>query len=335
MSLQNKTTIKKNSLLFGILTLLLTSITSIFSFEMAIVVFLTSTLFSTLHLFLTYKRYKDIENLYEKLNLAITKDFTIDFTDYKEGELYILQSEIQKLVSRLKEHTQILKQDKVDLVDFLTDVSHQVRTPLTSISLILSLLEDEKLSPFERKQRMKEIEKLLGQIEWLISSLLKLSKLDANVARFQQERVSIQQLIKNSIAPIEIAMELKEQKLVLLVDEEACFIGDISWSSEAIGNILKNCMDHTPIGGTLQIIGKENALYTEIIIMDNGPGISEQDLPHLFERFYKGKSSKEGSVGVGLALARKIIANQNGTIKAENIVPHGAKFTIRLYKTVN
>ena len=102
------------------------------------------------------------------MNLAITKDFTIDFTDYKEGELYILQSEIQKLVSRLKEHTQILKQDKVDLVDFLTDVSHQVRTPLTSISLILSLLEDEKLSPFERKQRMKEIEKLLGQIEWLI-----------------------------------------------------------------------------------------------------------------------------------------------------------------------
>lgn len=334
MNLSNKKGFKKSLLLCSILTTILTLVALYFSWKLAIIIFLNSLLFSCLHLSVTYKRYKDIENLYEKLNLAITKDLTIDLTDYKEGELFILQSEIQKLVSRLKEHTQILKQDKIDLVDFLTDVSHQIRTPLTSISLILSVLEDENLSSFERKQQMKEVEKLLGQIDWLISALLKLSKLDANVAKFQKEEVFVEQLICKSIAPIEIAMELKEQQLKLNIDSNCSFIGDIAWSSEAIGNIVKNCMDHTPIGGTIEIIATENTIFTEIIISDNGPGISEADLPHLFERFYKGKTSKEGSVGVGLALARKIIANQNGTIKAENVTPNGARFTIKFYKTI-
>lgn len=333
MNLQNNTGLKKSIVLFTFLTLSMSGIALYYSWKLALILFINSLLFSIAHLIITYKRYKDIEKLYEKINFAMTKDLSIDFSDYKEGELYILQSEIQKLVSRLKEQTTILQQDKIDLVDFLTDVSHQIRTPLTSITLLINRLNEEKLTPFERKQRVKEIEKLLERMDWLITSLLKLSKLDANVASFQQKQVSVQSLIQQSISPLEIAMELKEQQLKVSIEDNASFIGDLSWSIEAIGNILKNCIDHMPIGGRLEIYAKQNAIFTEIIITDTGPGILKEDLPHIFKRFYKGKVSKEGSVGIGLALARKIIAKQNGTIKVENRSSHGVKFTIKFYHT--
>lgn len=333
MNLQNNTGFRRSVLLFTFLTFSISGIALFFSWKLALILFIQGLLFSAAHLLITYKRYKDIEKLYEKINFAMTKDLSIDFSDYKEGELYILQSEIQKMVSRLKEQTIILQQDKVDLVDFLADVSHQIRTPLTSINLLINRLNEENVNPLEKKRRVKEIEKLLERMDWLITSLLKLSKLDANVASFQQKTVYIKDLIYQSIAPLEIAMELKEQQLNVTIEEDASFTGDLSWSTEAIGNILKNCIDHMPMGGLLEIQAKQNTIYTEIIIADTGPGILKEDLPHIFKRFYKGKLSKEGSVGIGLALARKIIAKQNGTIKVENRSPSGVKFTIKFYHT--
>ncbi|MBP3451522.1 MAG: sensor histidine kinase, partial [Agathobacter sp.] len=139
-------------------------------------------------------------------------------------------------------------------------------------------------------------------------------------------------LIQQSVTPLLIPIELHGQELK--IDATGHFVGDVNWTSEAIGNIVKNCMEHTPDGGVLGISANDNTLYQEIIIEDTGCGISTEDLPHVFERFYKGKNSNDKSFGVGLALARGIINVQNGTIKAENKKEGGAKFTIRFYRDV-
>ena len=148
--------------------------------------------------------------------------------------------------------------------------------------------------------------------------------------QFKKENVSMATLINKSCAPLLVPIELRGQELA--IKAEGDFIGDLSWTCEAIGNIVKNCMEHTPEGGKIEIEASENALYTEIVIKDNGTGIAKEDMPHIFERFYKGKDSDDKSFGVGLALARMIIASQKGTVKAENRKPTGAMFSIRFYK---
>ncbi len=127
-------------------------------------------------------------------------------------------------------------------------------------------------------------------------------------------------------------MELKEQTLSVSCEQDAGFCGDLSWTAEAVGNILKNCMEHTPCGGEIHIAARETPIYSEVVVSDNGTGIDTDDLPHIFERFYRGKSSGDGSFGIGLALARMVIAAQNGTVRAENRVEGGARFTLRFYR---
>ena len=173
---------------------------------------------------------------------------------------------------------------------------------------------------------------MLSRIDWLITTLLKISKLDAGTVTFKEEKVSLQMLINKSCSTLLVPIELRGQELVINANGD--FVGDLSWTCEAIGNIVKNCMEHTQEGGKIEIEACENALYTEIIIKDNGTGIAKEDMPHIFERFYKGKDSDDKSFGVGLALSRMIITSQKGTVKAENHNPHGAKFTIRFYKGI-
>ena len=179
-----------------------------------------------------------------------------------------------------------------------------------------------------------EGEQLLDRIDWLVNALLKISKIDAATVRFAQERTDAKELIEKALEPLRIPMELREQTVFCEVKEGAGFVGDASWSMEALGNILKNCMEHVGHGGTIWIRAEENQLYTEFRIEDSGPGIASEDLPHLFERFYKGKGAADSSVGIGLALARMIISAQNGTVKAENRPEGGARFVVRFYKGI-
>lgn len=171
-------------------------------------------------------------------------------------------------------------------------------------------------------------------VDWLVNALLKISKIDAGTAVFVKERVDASELVEKAIGPLGIPMELREQTVVKEIEDQAGFLGDAAWSTEALGNVLKNCMEHTGQGGTLWIRVGENHLYTEFVIEDNGPGIDSEDLPHLFERFYKGKGAADSNVGIGLALARMIVCAQNGTLKAENRAEGGARFTMRFYKGV-
>ena len=278
----------------------------------------------------TYKRYQRISSLADDINHVLHGDSPIDFDNYSEGELSILHSEIYKMTVRLREQQQKLLSDKEYLADSLADISHQIRTPLTSINLLVERLSASGLSDECRHQLTNELYGLLDRIDWLITTLLKISKLDAGTVQFNKETVSMETLINKSCAPLLIPIELRGQELI--IHAEGNFYGDPAWTSEAVGNIVKNCMEHTPDGGKIEIEAAENALYSEIIIKDNGTGISPDDLPHIFERFYKGKDSDGKSFGIGLALSRMIIAGQKGTVKAENRKNTGAMFTLRFYK---
>ena len=278
----------------------------------------------------TYKRYQRISSLADDINQVLHGDSSIDFDSYSEGELSILHSEIYKMTIRLREQQQTLTREKAYLADSIADISHQIRTPLTSINLLVERLSASGLTDECRHRLTNELYELLDRIDWLITTLLKISKLDAGTVSFNKETVSLETLIKKSCSPLLIPMELRGQELIIRAEGD--FYGDPAWTSEAVGNIVKNCMEHTPDGGKIEIEAAENALYSEIIIKDNGTGISPEDLPHIFERFYKGKDSDGKSFGIGLALSRMIIAGQKGTVKAENRKNAGAMFTLRFYK---
>lgn len=286
--------------------------------------------FILIYLISTGRRYRRITELAVSVNKILHGDNSIHIADNSEGELAILHSEIYKMTVRLREQQQKLTEDKIYLADSIADISHQIRTPLTSINLLVELLSEPDISEERRKSLTHELYGLLSRIDWLITTLLKISKLDAGTVQFKQEQVSLKSLIEKSCSPLLIPMELRAQELC--IKAEGTFFGDTAWTSEALGNIIKNCMEHTPEGGKIEIEASENALYAEIIIKDNGAGIAKEDLPHIFERFYKGKNSDEKSFGIGLALARMIITSQKGIVKAENRQPRGGMFTIRFYR---
>lgn len=286
--------------------------------------------FIAVYLCTTFQRYKRISALAADIDRILHENTQMSMDTYSEGELAILQSEIAKMTLRLREQQQRLQSDKVQLADALADISHQIRTPLTSINLLVSLISEPDISPERRQQLSRELQGLLSRIDWLITALLKLSKLDAGTVKLKTEALPLSQLLDRAVAPLLVPIELRGQTLQLTAD--GTFRGDILWTCEALTNIIKNCMEHTPQGGELTVCAEENALYTQIVITDTGCGIAPEDLGHIFERFYKGKNSGNNSFGIGLALARMIITAQNGTVKAENRTEGGARFTVRFYK---
>ena len=275
-------------------------------------------------------RYRRIRTMGEEIDRILHGGTQIFLDSCQEGELGILESEIQKMTVRLREQHQSLLEEKVHLADSLADISHQIRTPLTSINLLVQLLGEENQSPQRKTQLLRELRSLLARIDWLITVLLKMSKLDAGVVQLKQEKIPLESLLHKAAEPLLVPMELRD--IAFYTESQGYFYGDMEWTCEALGNVLKNCMEHTPAGGEIRITAQENPLYTQIVVGDNGPGIAPEDLPHIFQRFYRGKNASGSGFGVGLALARTIVISQNGTIKAENNPKGGARFTIRFYK---
>ena len=315
------------------ITISATLLAFLWEIRFGVLVFILCVLLNAVHFYYTYKRYKSIQQLAADIDKILHGNVPIVLDQYEEGELAILESEVQKMTIRLREQQQQLLEDKKYLADSIADISHQIRTPLTSINLLLSFLAEPNLSEEKQQKTVREIYELLSRIEWLITTLLKISKLDAGTIQLKSEEYKMQYLIEKSVAPLLIPMELRGQEL--RVQAEGKFCGDLDWTCEAIGNIVKNCMEHTPEGGSVSIITTENPIFQEIVISDTGCRIASEDLPHIFERFYKGKNSSNKSFGIGLALARGIVSNQNGTIKVENQKAGGAKFTIRFYKELS
>lgn len=206
----------------------------------------------------------------------------------------------------------------------------QLRTPLTAINLTLSMLGREGLPEQERRALLQELRRLVTRMEWLVETLLKMSRIDAGAVSFREESCRAADIIRRAVQPLAVPMELRGITLETAAGEE-CFTGDAAWSAEALGNVLKNCMEHA--ASYIRVSARETALFTEITVQDDGPGFRAEDLPRLFERFYRGKDAAPASVGIGLALARMVLSAQNGTIRADNACPGGALFTLRWYRS--
>jgi len=196
------------------------------------------------------------------------------------------------------------------------------------------LISDEHLPLDKRVEFTQNIRSQLERLQWLVASLLKLSKIDAGTITFKKEPVNVQDLITRSIEHLLIPMEIKEQTLEISGDEHTEFRGDFNWSAEALTNIIKNCLEHTPCGGLIGISYSETPIYTLIKIYDQGKGINKHDLPYIFDRFYKGRNAHSDSIGIGLAMSKSIVINQGGSIEVTSEKDQGTQFVIKFYKSI-
>ncbi len=326
--------VKKSILIWTCISIGIIAIAFLVDIKCGAIMTAACLFFEFMHFFETYKRYNKIGSMIVEIDKILHDCSTFDLSQFEEGELSVLHSEIYKMTMTLREQADSLKSDKKYLADSLADISHQIRTPLTSIGLIAEFLMEKELSQGRRRALVRQLQEFLDRIDWLINTLLKISKLDAGTLTYESRQVNALELIKRAYNPIAIHMDIKNQKFVVECDESVSFMGDLAGTTEALENILKNCMEHTPEGGVLKVEAEETSVYTRITVRDNGPGISAEDLSHIFERFYRGSGSADSSVGIGLALARMIILSQNGTIKAGNNPDGGAYFEIRFYKSI-
>ncbi|MBD7969160.1 sensor histidine kinase [Paenibacillus gallinarum] len=304
----------------------------VISRETAWIIMVTAAVLITCSILYTRYRYREIAKLSSYLREITSGNYSLDVRDNEEGELSILKNDIYKVTLMLSEQRSLLQEDKIKLTNAISDISHQLKTPLTSMTVMADLLSDPDLDRSKRIEFVRNISIQLDRIGWLISALLKFSKIDAGTVQFKKERIKVSELIQKSIEPVLVPMDIKEQRLLINGEDSTFFLGDLNWTSEAIINILKNGVEHTPAGGEITISYAENVLFTEIIISDNGKGIPKDEIPHLFKRFFKGKQASEDSVGIGLALAQSIITSQNGTIDVKSELGAGTEFQIKFYK---
>ncbi|MDF2888021.1 MAG: resE [Lacrimispora sp.] len=320
---------------FAILFTILAAITVILGFAIntaaGVLAASSSVAFGTVFIVFTKARYNNIARISNEIDLVLHNADHLYIGELDEGELSILHSEIGKMTLRLREQNEALKKEKKHLADSLADIAHQLKTPLTSVSLILSLLANNP-DEDQKKVLLREMKELLVRMDWLITTLLKLSRLDAGIIIFQQAPIDVNALIRGVIHPFLIQMELHHIELQTDVPKGLFIQGDLNWLSQALQNILKNCLESTGETGKLQINGTDNPLFTEIVIRDSGNGFKEEDLPCVFDRFYRGKKQNTSGFGIGLSLCQMIIAGHGGTITAKNHPQGGALFTIRFPK---
>lgn len=296
---------------------------------------------------LTCARYWAIRRLSGKLDAILHGERAISLADMSEGELSVLASELDKMVTRLNLTADELGRDRQALADALADISHQIKTPLTTLSISTELLRRsfaKRGAPADDVEQLLLIERLHLRVANLVSALLKLARLDAGTVVLKSEAVDARQLIESAVEPLAIAYDIADVELAREVEDGASFTGDAEWTAEALGNILKNCLEHTPAGGRVTVRASMDAVACRIAVEDTGPGFSEKDLPHIFERFYRGADSPEGEVdpagvGIGLALAQNLVSAQGGTLTARNAVDErdavtGAHFELTFFHAV-
>lgn len=278
---------------------------------------------------------KTIREITEYIKKINEKKYELKIEENTENELSKLKNELYKITVMLKEEAEESMDAKKTLKVAIEDISHQLKTPLTSMSIMLdNIIENPDMDNETRNLFIHEINRQIKWINWLILSLLKLAKLDSNTIEFEKNNINVQNLVNNVIKNLEIPIDIKEQKIIITGDKNTSFVGDYNWENEAITNVLKNCIEHTDKNKNIYIKFEENNFYTKIEIIDEGNGIDKEDLKHIFKRFYKGKNSSESSIGIGLALAKTIIEKDNGQIVCTSEVNKGTKFEIRYMKNM-
>lgn len=293
--------------------------------------FISFCLFLLLALYFYIQKERRIHELHIYLFRVLKNDYDMNLRDYREDSISTFKSDLLKVTNKLRNISEISIKDKKDLERTLSDISHQLRTPLTSLSIINDVLKSQKVSPSEQLDFLNQQKEQLERMEWLIVALLKMSQIDSGTIVFQKQEESVAKIIEDALKPSLIPLELKQINLNVDVSSNLSCSLDYHWTVEALVNLIKNAMEHTEKGGYINIKAEDNPLYVEIIVEDNGSGISSVDLPHIFERFYKGKQKSE-SIGIGLNLSKTIIEKQNGTIHVESKLGEGTKFIIHFYK---
>ena len=331
MSLFRNEEIKKQIIIYVIFNIIVFLGALFINIICSIYIILVCLVIEFISLFFTKKRYNDISELTYKIDKILHNNDYTNFDVNKEGELAVLNSEIYKMTVRLREQTERLENEKNYLKDYLADISHQIRTPMTSINIMISRLSKQDLTFEDRFKIIKEISKLLTRIEWLITALLKVAQLESDTVKLKKEKTNVEEVVNKALEPLKIQAEIKNIKMKLKIEKNTNYKGDFYWSIEAISNILKNCIEHSENGGIIEIISEINPIYTEIIITDEGKGICKEDLPHLFERFYRGNNSGSEGIGIGLYLTKMIVSKQNGVITAKNRENKGAEFNIKFF----
>lgn len=274
-----------------------------------------------------YNMYQKIKKIDQYMNNILNDDYSLNIKEYCEGDISNLKNDVYKMTVKLKEQSELLTKDKKYLEETLEDISHQIKTPLTSMYMINDILTNEKNERI-RKEFLVKNKNQIERIEWLVISLLKLSKLDSGTVKLKKEKIKVKDLINKAIEPIKVSLDLKSIDLDLNLSSDTVLV-DINWTKEALLNIIKNACEHTK--DKITITSKNNPLYLEIRITDNGKGIAKKDLKHIFERFYKGSDNKD-SIGIGLNMSKKIINLQQGIIEVETKENIGSTFIIKLYK---
>lgn len=316
----------------------------------AICTFVTGLIVTVIFMILTDRRYRALANMAANLDRVLAGERDIRLRDMSEGELAILSSEIDKVIARLNLTVDELQAEKLALSDALADISHQLKTPLTSIAISTELIRDRLSARGDSEdlvERLRLIQTLQARVEDLVSALLKLARIDAGVIKLVCGDVDARELVRKSFEPLAIAFDIADVRFSADVQDGASYEGDLTWSVEALENILKNCMEHTPAGGCVSVRVTEDVLACRIRIEDTGPGIAESDLPHIFERFYRGSRDANATpsevnpagVGIGLALSKSLVTAQGGTLTAENLRDEngnitGAAFNLVFFKTV-
>lgn len=298
-----------------------------------ITIWICSICFSVFYYIECRKRNRKIDVFVDEIDNILFGKEQWKFNNYAEGELYILQDKVSKLVVMLRERDELLLKEKRLQEQLMVDISHQLRTPLTSMNLILNVLRKEELSKMEQRMRLQELNVLTDRIEGLLRILLKMAQLDSETILLQKQPVSCKEVLLHALKPLEISMELHDITVTWHGNLDSKYIGDFTWSSEAFGNICKNCIEHMPEGGELIFSLEETVIYTKLIIEHTSTehAMAEEELPLIFQRFYRGKHTTSSGFGIGMSLAHMVVTKQNGTIKAENRLEGGIRFIITFY----
>lgn len=273
------------------------------------------------------KQTMDIAKRIERINLG---DYSLQIDRNSEDDLSLLDNQIYRTAVKFREQAENSNKDKENLQKSLSDISHQLKTPLTSIIVMVENILDDDDMPLEiRREFLNDIKHNTNTISFLVQSLLKLSKLDAEAVKFRYEQVDVKSIIDECIKNTAVMAEILGVRLETDCND-IILNCDRKWLCEAVTNIIKNCIEHSQ-NGNIKITADQNKLYTKISIKDNGSGITKEDLPHIFERFYKGKNSSDDSVGIGLSLAKTIIEKQGGYISVSSELNKGSEFVIKFF----
>ena len=279
-----------------------------------------------------YKRKNDIKDIIKYIEQINRRNYELEIDTISEDELSILKNEIYKTAVMLKEAALNSNKDKLNLKKSLEDISHQLKTPLTSILVLLdNLIDEPDMDSSIRNDFIIDIKRNVININFLVQALLKLSKFDANTVHFIKKENDLEMIVGEAIKNVSTLCDLRNINIKLNTLENAKVECDAKWQIEAITNIIKNAIEHSKDNSSIIINIDNNRVYSKIEVIDFGDGISKRDIKHIFERFYKGENATSNSIGIGLALAKTIIEDDKGSIAVESNESN-TKFTIKYFK---